>query len=452
MEIRPQPGPQEAFLATPADIAIYGGGAGSGKSWSLLVEPLRHIHRPGFGAVIFRRTSKQITNEGSLWDESQTLYPLIGGFPRASRMEWAFSSGNSVTFAHLEHEKNKLDWHGAQIPLIGWDELQTFTEGQFWYLLSRNRSTCGIRPYVRATCNPDADHFLVNGPGGWGTGLISWWIDEDGYAIPERSGVIRWFIRRDNLLEWGDTAQELLAKYPNDPDCVPKSLTFIGASLDDNKILQRLDPGYRANLLALPLVEQERLLGGNWKIRNAAGEVFKIDRFGVIDSEPEGYKWCRAWDLAATCGDHSDYTAGVKVGKGPTGRWCIADVARGRWDTSVRDDKITRTADLDGRRCRIHLPGDPGAAGTSQVVYLVRALAGHSVTWDKVTGKKERRAGPFSSQVNAGNVDIVRAPWNGPFLHELDRFPEKGFHDDQVDAAADGFNELSGKRQAHVAI
>ena len=66
--IRPQPGPQEAFFSTPADICLYGGSAGGGKSWSLLAEPLRHIHNPKFSAVIFRRYADEITMEGGLWD------------------------------------------------------------------------------------------------------------------------------------------------------------------------------------------------------------------------------------------------------------------------------------------------------------------------------------------------------------------------------------------------
>ncbi len=59
----PQPGPQAAFLASPADIAIYGGAAGGGKTWALLMEPLRHVRNPGFGAVIFRRTTVQVRNK-----------------------------------------------------------------------------------------------------------------------------------------------------------------------------------------------------------------------------------------------------------------------------------------------------------------------------------------------------------------------------------------------------
>ncbi|HEX7001093.1 MAG TPA: terminase family protein, partial [Trueperaceae bacterium] len=142
--IRPQPGPQEAFLASSADIVVYGGAAGGGKSYALLLEPLRHITTvPGFGAVIFRRTSVQVRNEGGLWDESEAIYGPAGLKPRESVLEWEHTpTGNTVKFAHLEHEKNVLDWQGAQIALIGFDELTHFEAKQFWYMLSRNRSTC----------------------------------------------------------------------------------------------------------------------------------------------------------------------------------------------------------------------------------------------------------------------------------------------------------------------
>ena len=122
MEIRPQPGAQEAFLASEADIAFYGGAAGGGKTWALLLEPLRHAGNPNFGAVVFRRNSVQVRNEGGLWDESAKLYPLVGATPQESTLQWRFPSGAKLKFAHLEHEKTKLDWQGSQIPLIGFDE------------------------------------------------------------------------------------------------------------------------------------------------------------------------------------------------------------------------------------------------------------------------------------------------------------------------------------------
>ena len=62
-------------MSSAADIAIYGGAAGGGKTFARLLEPLRHVSNKNFGAVIFRRTTPQITNDGALWDESLNLYP-----------------------------------------------------------------------------------------------------------------------------------------------------------------------------------------------------------------------------------------------------------------------------------------------------------------------------------------------------------------------------------------
>jgi Terminase large subunit, T4likevirus-type, N-terminal len=278
--IGPQPGPQTEFLSTQADIAVYGGSAGGGKSYALLLEPLRHITNPNFGAVYFRRTSVQVRNEGGLWDESIKLYPFAGGKPREHDLWWRFPSGASVSFAHLEHEKNVYDWQGSQIPLICFDEITHFTESQFWYLISRNRSTCGVKPYVRCTCNPDADSWVAQ--------LVEWYINPDtGYAIPERSGVLRWFIRLGEKIIWADSPEEL-SGYTNPMDgetIPPKSFTFIRSKLTDNQALMNADPGYLANLLALPLVERERLLNGNWKIRHTGQAFFDIGAL-LINAQP----------------------------------------------------------------------------------------------------------------------------------------------------------------------
>src|SRR3954466_9514184 len=95
--IRPQAGPQEIFLASPADLAIYGGAAGGGKSFALLLEAARHLNNPNFGAVIFRRQSTDILKEGALWDESQPLYKAVGGTPREGKLDWSFPAGSAVS-------------------------------------------------------------------------------------------------------------------------------------------------------------------------------------------------------------------------------------------------------------------------------------------------------------------------------------------------------------------
>jgi predicted phage terminase large subunit-like protein len=439
IEIRPQPGPQEQFLSTSADIAIYGGAAGGGKSWALLVEPLRHVHNPQFGAVIFRRTSPQIRNEGGPWDESTKLYSLLGAEAKESVLEWRFPSGAAVSFAHLEHEKTKLDWQGAQIPLIGFDELTHFTKGQFFYLMSRNRSMCGVRPYIRATCNPDPDSFVAQ--------LISWWINPDtGYAIPERSGVIRWFIALNDEIIWADTPGELIEKYG--PETQPKSLTFIRAMLTDNQILLKQDPGYLANLKALPLVERERLLGGNWKIRPSAGLYFKRSYFEIVEAAPIQAKRVRAWDFAATDpeelaeGKDPDYTAACRMSRvGNT--YYVEHVERGQWNPGMVERSLKNVATSDGRECDVSIPQDPGQAGKYQVRNFIGLLAGWNVRSSPETGDKIQRASALSAQAEAGNVKLVRGPWNEAFLTELENFPSVGAHDDQVDAASRAFHHLT---------
>lgn len=285
--IAPQEGYQMQALSSSADIVIGGGSAGSGKTFSLLLEPLRHIGNKDFGGVIFRRTYKQIHAQGGLWDTSQELYSCIpGSKARESESLWNFPSGSKLKFNHLEYEKNVTDWQGSQIPFIGFDELTHFTEKMFFYLLSRNRSTCGVRPYVRATCNPDPDS--------WVSDLIKWWIDQDtGLPIPERSGVVRYFIKDKDSYIWGDTVEECLeqATYLTemysgkmkgaeiDPRSFVKSLTFISGDVYSNKKLLEVNPEYLGNLLSQDDATRSQLLDGNWKVKLNEHELYDYAEF-----------------------------------------------------------------------------------------------------------------------------------------------------------------------------
>jgi len=442
MELRPQPGPQTDFLRTEADIAIYGGAAGGGKSWALLAEPIRHIKNPKFGAVIFRRTTTQIRNEGSLWDESVNVYPYLGGKPKEMTLEWKFPSGASISMSHLEHEKSVANYQGSQIALQLFDELTHFSESQFFYMLSRNRSTCGVRPYVRATCNPDADSWVAN--------FIEWWIDQDtGYAIPERSGKIRWFVRVGSTIIWADHPDELSEyRMPNENgDMVPippKSVTFIASKLTDNKILMQADPGYMANLMSLPLVERERLLGGNWKIRPSAGLYFQRDWVKVIDIAPHDMQMVRAWDLAATPLDGTndpDGTSSVKMGKTPDGKIVVCDATLDHLGPKSVETKVLRLAENDGYETTIDIAQDPGQAGKSQIQSYSTLLQGYEMRSSTETGSKITRFSAFSAQAEAGNVYVVRGAWNDMWFNHLEGFPEMA-HDDPVDATSRAYNQL----------
>lgn len=441
--LKPQPGPQELFLSTPADIALYGGAAGGGKTYALLLEQLRHINNPEFGSVIFRRTSGQIFNEGGLWDNALNMYKDMNTRPvRSPRATIIFDTKAKITFTHLQYEKDKFAWQGSQIPLICFDELTHFTAGQFFYLLSRNRSTCGVRPYVRATTNPDADS--------WVAPFIQWYWDKDtGYAIPERSGVIRYFVRLDDEIKWGDSQEELLLKYPGIIPEQIKSFTFIASKLSDNKVLMDKDPGYLGNLLAQNKVEQERLLKGNWKIKPAAGLYFKSSQVQIVEAIPHNVvAWIRSWDLAATVptpdNPNPDATAGVLMGRLDNGMYIVADVQRvQRAAHEVR--QLTRNISTIDRAkykfVRITIPQDPGQAGKDQAVSYVKHLSGFSVTTVKPTGDKITRAEPFSAQWQAGNVLLLAGDWNESYLAEMEGFPDAA-HDDMVDASSDAFNKL----------
>jgi len=430
--IKPQPGPQEAFLSSPADVAIYGGAAGGGKSWALLLEPLRHTGVVGFSAVIFRRTTTQVRNPGGLWDESGKIYSLVGGQPVQQPLEWRWKSGALVKFAHLEHESTVYDWQGAQVPLIGFDELTHFTQSQFFYLLSRNRSMCGVRPYVRATCNPDADSWVAE--------FIAWWLDQDtGLPIPERSGVLRWFVRINDKIIWADSAEELQAAYA---DVQPTSVTFIAAKLSDNQALVKADPGYLGRLMAQNAVDRARLLDGNWKIRPAAGLYFRRAWVEVVDALPAGLDLVRYWDLAATektDANDPDHTVGVKLGRDPkTGILYVAHGISMRVSPLKVEQAILNTASADGVAVRIGLPQDPGQAGKAQAQYLVRQLAGFSASTRPERGDKITRFGPFSAQCEAGNVKFLRGPWNEEFFCALEGFPD-AVHDDHADGCSGAF-------------
>ena len=175
------------------------------------------------------------------------------------------------------------------------------------------------------------------------------------------------------------------------------------------------------------------------------GSFFKINEIKYVDTAPNNLmKVVRSYDLAATEND-GDFTCGVKVGIDNNNNIYILDVLRGQWSPETRDRYIKNTADADGK-ILISIPEDPGSAGKFQSQYLIRMLAGNNIIKLRPTTKKELRAEPFASQLNAGNVFMVKAEWNRNLLEELRQFPLSK-HDDQVDCLSDAFSALFAQRK-----
>lgn len=440
MEIRPQSGPQTAFLATSADVAFYGGAAGGGKTWALLIEPLRHMHNGEFGAVIFRRESTQIDNEGGLWDEAQKLYPLLGARGVTSpHYEWRFPAGGRVSFRHLQLERHVHGWQGAQIPLIAFDELTHFTRKQVLYMLSRNRSVCGVRPYVRATYNPVPADDPV---GGWIHEFVSWYLDANGeYPDPAKAGVIRWFVNVNDTLHWYENHAEAAAAWPDIP---AKSFTFIPSSVFDNKILLAANPEYLANLYALDNVEQERLLRGNHKIKPEAGKVVNRAWFAVVDAVPALAAIVRFWDFAASEKKRQlgAATASVKMALCVDGRLLVLDMTEDWLGPALVDDHAVAIAQQDGRGVLVRWEEEGGSSGKRSSSTLAGKLAGYDCAGIRPTGDKLERLRPLAAQARAGNVLLLRGDWNDHFLSAMHNAPDGLW--DVRDAASGAYYELSG--------
>ena len=227
---KPNDGPQTDFLAAPERDVLYGGAAGGGKSYAMLIDPLRFAHRAAHRAVILRRSMPELRE---LIDKSRELYPKA--FPGCKYKEveklWNFPSGAKVEFGFLERDADVYRYQGQAYSWIGFDEITHLpTEFGWNYLASRLRTTdSDITPYMRCTANPG--------------GVGATWVKKR-YIDPHPPNES--FVGEDRL-----------------------SRKFIPARLDDNPYLAE-DGRYEEMLQALPPTQRKQLLEGNWDVNEGA--------------------------------------------------------------------------------------------------------------------------------------------------------------------------------------
>lgn len=192
----------------------------------------------------------------------------------------------------------------------------------------------------------------------------------------------------------------------------------------------------------------ERIWSALYQQRPVASQMrlFNVDRITMVEEMPVAATNAvvRAWDLAATIAtgpNDPDWTVGLKLQRDRAGRFIVIDIVRMRGTPNQVEEAIVQTAHSDGSQVVISIPEDPGQAGKSQIAYLARQLAGFHVIATRETGSKLARATPLASQIETGNLGIVRAFWNDAFIEELRNFPY-GRKDDQVDALARAFTAL----------
>lgn len=291
------------------------------KSFSSLMEVLKDIKKPDFHAVIVRKEKDDLQ---SLITDSYKLFSQFGTYNKSQNdMTWNFTNGGWLKFSYYSgsFQDFKDRFQGRQFAYICIDEGTQCPYKKFKYLLTNNRNAAHIRNRFWITCNPD--------PESWVRKFIDWWVDEDGYIIPERDCVIRYcFMDGDtpDSIYWGNTREEvyeqcshlidrLWNKYRDsyEPlgytkyDVFIKSATFIRADVSENIKLISTDPSYIANLAQQDEEQRMRDLEANWNWKAAGDDLIKMADMEAVfeNAEQEGDGIDRASaDIAFTGGDN----------------------------------------------------------------------------------------------------------------------------------------------------
>ena len=133
---------------------LYGGAAGGGKSWSLVVEPIPYLQQCSkFTGIIFRRTYPEL--EGSIIPLTHEYYLNCGAIWNEQKKRYLFPSGAVMRLGFMQYKDDWRNYQGHEYAYQGFDELTNFEEEQFTMLAVWNRSKQeGVPPYRRAASNP----------------------------------------------------------------------------------------------------------------------------------------------------------------------------------------------------------------------------------------------------------------------------------------------------------
>ena len=443
--------PQERALLSVADIIGYGGEAGSAKSWTGVYFAARWNHVPGFGALVTRRTTDELTGPGSLWEKARTMYRAWGAETVENPHDARWENGANVVFRHCQHEPDVERFDGKEYGAIVVDEAQYWTGHMIWYLWGRCRTPYGVRGQMLLTMNPDPDAYVRE--------LFNWWVDKDGWAIDERCGVLRWCVRdNDDKLRWFGSEEEgitycdelrRLQPGPMTAHVAPISVTFIHGRLADNHVLMRTDPGYGARIAMQDAVTRAKKTG-NWNARAVSGSLFSRGWFNIVAQEPDWrdvFLCVRGWDFAGSAPSPAypdpDWTATGKLFLLRNGRMCLSGVKRDRLEPGGVDEWVKREVRADGPRVVQCIWQDPAVAGKVMVEHtrFIMRAALPSVVIDVEIEKKDKItyasivSGAIDPRTRANQIliDIVDGPGVQPFFSELEAFPAKLSKKDQVD-------------------
>lgn len=403
---KPHPTQQYFLLRNDVREVLFGGAAGGGKSDALLMAALQYVDVPGYSAILLRRKFTDLSQPGALIPRSHEWLAKTDAKYNVQLHEYKFPTGSipaTLKYGYIDSVNDVYQFQGAEFQFVGLDELTQFEQFPFDYMKSRLRrlKNFPVPLRMRASANPG--------------GIGHEWVKAHFMDNAAQTGAL-----------------------------------FVPSRLEDNPSLDREE--YEKSLAAIAdPVLRAQLRHGDWTIRTA-GKLFKREWFKVVDAMPEGLRWVRYWDMAATEEDKKkkndpDWTAGALVAvqrakDGAQAIW-VRDVRRIRARPAGVESLIRNTAIEDGKYVPVWIEQEPGSSGVNVVDnYVRRILFGWNVRGDKVTGPKVERWRPLSSQAEAGNVHLLRGAWNSWWLEEANASPQEGVHDDGLDAVAGALDKL----------
>lgn len=455
MIIGPKSDIQVRFLACDADFALFGGAAGGGKTYALLLDAL-HFHKLRlWRGAMFRFVYADHLGPGGLWDEANTVWEPLGARMRQSPMDARWDSGARVQFLYADMKRWRKQVQGLQIAWAAFDEATHFPMEYIMAVHGRLRSVSGAKTCIRMSCNPDPDHELAQ----W----VAPYLDENGYPDRSKSGMKRWFAAResDGKRVWGNTRQEA-ADLASRPISHAYSFAFYPATAADNKPLMDVDPDYAAKHSAGGKTSEEQLGKGNWHVRSETSGMLRRTRwhFDQPGDLPRIVWRCRAWDLAhaiARVGNEPpDFTASVRMEGDENGHVFVTDVTAHRVEAPERDRLQRQIAIADGPTVMQHYPIDPGGTGVGFERHIRSFISGPRVgqlQFNRPAKVKVVRAQPLGHALEQGKVHLVVGPWydrpyednvlsgvtlGDLFWRHVDTFPDVK-NDDIADAAADAY-------------
>lgn len=448
------------------------------NTFQSLLRFLRWVDDPKFVGYVIRKESTSLKGGGGAFDEAQNIYPMYDKTCKVTTqpMRFRFKSGASIDFLGLDGDRGKKKIQGKEISAAFVDEATHLTEDEIEWIISRLRTKAKMSPSIWLTCNPDPDSFIyrmIKDYYLYPEGTIINGELVEGRPIPERNGVVRYYLKMGNDRVWGDTEQELIDQYSHffakEPDgttsCKPISFQFIGATCYDNPPLLEADPMYLSKLQSLNRVDKERLLYGCWTAREEDAGYFKRKWTPVVKSLPKDVdivKRVRCFDLASSVPSEAypnpDWTVGVLMCKTRSGEYYIEHVERFRMRAGEVENAIIEIVRKDrehyGSCYKAYLPQDPASAGQIARKYWSKLFAekGIPIYFNKVGSKngKLKRAEPFFASAENSLVYVVEGEWNSCFFDELESFDDKRSStkkDDQVDANSDCFNLLATTKE-----